>query len=224
MKEIVELNGIVLSAAPFEDYDKRLVVLTGERGRITVFARGVRRPNSQFGAAANPFCMGKWELFEGKSAYNLTKVNVKNYFRELAMDVDSCYYGFYFLEFCDFMAVENVEAKEMVNLLYLSLTKLADDRIPNDLIRRVFELKMLELSGEYPTAGLIRVDRPHTDELTIYTVEFVMSNPVTKIFSFSLEEEAIKKLGRLSDYYVEKFVGHRFKSLDILNNITGKIG
>lgn len=220
MKELVELNGIVLSANPSEDYDKRLVVLTGERGRITVFARGVRRPNSQFGAAANPFCLGKWELFEGKSAYNLTKVEVKNYFRELTEDVEACYFGFYFLELCDFLCVENVEAKDTVNLLYLALVKLMDERIPNILVRRIFELKMLQLSGTYASAGHIRNDLPSTHETVIYTVEYINSNPIKNIFSFSLEEEYIKGLGKVADYYLEKFVGHKFKSLEILNSLT----
>ena len=42
----VELNGIVLSSSNIGEYDKRIVVLTKERGKAVMFVRGARKMNS----------------------------------------------------------------------------------------------------------------------------------------------------------------------------------
>lgn len=243
MGQTILLNGMILSAMPVGDYDKRLVALTSERGKITMFARGAKRPNSSLLAATNPFVFGEFELFEGKSAYNVCKISVKNYFRELTENLEMAYYGFYFLELADYYAVENMEAKDMCNLLYASLRALTKPVFQNRLVRRIYELRMLLLGGEYPNlfscvicgakdglntfhvrrggmlcsaCGAIYGGIP-VDASTRYTMQYIISSPPERLYSFQVTEEVLSVLEKIMNAYMDCYIDRKFHSLEFLD-------
>ena len=82
MNQIV-LTGMVLSTAPVGEYDRRVVILTKEQGKISAFARGARRPNSPLVGAVNPFSFGEFTMYEGRSSHTIQSVKITNYFSEL---------------------------------------------------------------------------------------------------------------------------------------------
>lgn len=144
------VTGMVLSAMPVGDYDKRLVILTKENGKISAFAKGARRPHSALLACSQPFAFGEYTLYAGKTSYNIMSADISNYFGELREDYDTLCYAFYFCEFADYLTKENNDEKNILKLLYQSFRALVKKSIELQLIRAIFELKIIALNGEAP--------------------------------------------------------------------------
>jgi DNA repair protein RecO (recombination protein O) len=135
---------------PIGDYDKRVVILTKELGKISAFAKGARRPNSALLACTQPFSFGQFGLYIGRSSYNIMSCDISNYFPELREDIESLYYGMYFCEFADYITKENNDETQILKLLYQTLKAVAKKTIQLPLIRAIYELKIVTLEGEGP--------------------------------------------------------------------------
>lgn len=245
MTELIEVTGIVIASGPVGEYDKRVVLLTTQLGKISAFARGARKPGNQLMASSNTFAFGTFFIFPGKNSYTIEKAIIKNYFRELANDITSAYYGYYFLEMADYYARENTDETDMVKLLYYSLKALGDERIDNRLVRAVFELKCLVLNGEYPNffectncgnkdnlAGFsIMMNGVVCRECAnqkgvipigssaVYTLQFIVSTQIKNLYSFTLTDNVLEEVMKVMKLCCEAYIDKKMKSLDILDSI-----
>lgn len=218
MSQGIDLTGMVLSATPSGEYDKRVVLLTKERGKITAFARGARRQNSMLQASASPFSFGTFTLYEGRTAYTLVRADISNYFGKLKEDFEAVYYGFYFMEFADYYGQENLDASMMLNLLYASLRALENEKIPNELVRYVFEIKLMVINGEFPQDVILDTS---LQEATRFAIHYIIQSPLQKLYTFLVKPEVQAEMKRLQDKIREKYIDRRFKSLEILETMLG---
>ena len=215
MQGFVTLTGIIIKAESIGEYDRRVVLLTRERGKISAFAKGARKPSSRLMASTSPFSFGQFQLYEGRNYYNMSEAEITNYFEELRQDFSGAYYGMYFLELCDYYARENNDETQILKLLYQSLRALTSDRFDNRLVRCVFELKSIMINGEFP--GISRQDK--LMESTAYTIDYIARINVEKLFSFHVKPEVLQELIQFSKRMCKNILEKDFKSIEILESL-----
>lgn len=215
MQEIIEITGMIIKAEPIGDYDRRVVLLTRERGKISAFARGARRPNSRLLAATNPFSFGIFKMYAGRSSYNIVDASISNYFEGLREDYESAYYGMYFLEVMDYYTRENSDEKEMLKLLYQSLRALMHEGLSNVLVRYIFEMKAMVINGEFPGMPA----EGEWEESTRYAVSYIAGSGIEKLYTFTVTPPVLEELKRIADLYRMRFIDRPFKSLEIVDNL-----
>lgn len=214
MRDLLKLTGMVLKAFPSGEYDKRLVVLTRERGKVVAFARGARRPGSMLMGVSRPFAFGQFQLYEGKDAYNLQGAEISNYFSELAMDMEGACYGSYFMEFADYFARENLEGSGLLLLLYQSLRALTKPSLPKALVQAVFELRAMVDNGEYT-----ETPPKYVSESAVYAWEYVISAPMESLYTFVLTPEVFAEFKSCVEMNKKRYIDKTFHSLEILKSM-----
>ena len=97
------------------------------------------------------------------------------------------------------------------------LRALLKSAIPNRLVRAVFELKLMEINGEYMEKPLGRLE-----DSTIYTWEYVLASPVEKLYTFTVTEKVLEEFTKCVAENKRRFVDKTFHSLDILDVLVYK--
>ncbi|MBQ6128174.1 MAG: DNA repair protein RecO [Lachnospiraceae bacterium] len=211
----VTLTGMILSSSPVSESDRRVVILTKERGKITAFAKGARRQSSRLLASTECFCFGSFKMFEGRSAYNLIDAGVTHYFEELRRDFDGACLGMYFLEFADYYTRENNDETAMLKLLFQSIRAICAKGLDNRLVKVIYEMKALVVNGEFPG---IPADRKLSDS-AVYAINFIVNTPVEKLYTFAVNDSVLLELTEVADTYRRRFIDRKFKSLDFLGTL-----
>lgn len=203
---------MIIRTSPVGEYNKRLVILTAEAGKITAFARGARKVGNRLMGITEPFCFGKFKLLEGKDAYTLTDADISRHFEELRTDYDATVMASYFLEIADYYTRENMEAYEELNLIYASILALISGKFDFRLVKSIYEIRSLVIAGEFPG---IPTDRKYS-ETTSYTVDRIVNSSIHELFTFSVSDEVIDELEQICMRLMKNMVDRKFNSVKLM--------
>lgn len=247
MREPVTVTGMILTASPIKEYDRRVEILTRERGRISAFAQGARKASSTLAACTIPFTFGEFSLYEGRNSYNVKSGIIQKFFEDITIDYDMTCYASYFAEMAQHFTRENMEASQELLLLYMTLIAMQKGKVSLPLVRVIYEMRMMQMQGHglelfeclfchkpgthmvyFSAGGLVceecaakqadlkRAYPVILSQDALYTLQFILTAPLERLYSFMVTDAVQKELTRFMKGYLGRYLQHDFKSLQFL--------
>lgn len=243
------LKGLVLRAADYQESSRILTVLTDSRGKITVSAKGALRRSSRIAAASQPFAYAEMTLSESRDRFYLNEASTISLFPGVTADVEAYALGAYFLELLDAACPEGEEAADGELALGLNaLWLLSEGKKSPALVKAAFEIRLMALLGYRPETEQCAVcgkEAPESPMLdlrggsvycrdcaagnallpapllpaSLEALRYILAAPDSRVFAFSLGEEAEKRLVSAAERYVQEQMERRFSTLDYYKKI-----
>lgn len=142
-------EAIVLKTIDYGETNKIATLYTKDNGKITVLAKGAKKPNSQYAAVMQPFVVAQFLYYQGSGLPSLNQGETVRSFKEIQLDIVKTAYASYITELVDKLTEEKQLYFFVYDWLVLALQQINDGQDP-EIIARIFDLKMLGIAGAKP--------------------------------------------------------------------------
>lgn len=241
----LKTEGIVLREVQYKDNDKLLTVLTKDFGKITVKAVGVKSGRSRLKAGCQLLAFSELTMIERQGRLTLTEINVRELFSELLNDLELFSLASYFAQVCDAVAQEEDLNAPMLSLLLNCLYALAKLKKPQLMVKAVFELRLMCITGFLPdlggcvVCGNVDADRFNITQgmlqchdcstggdirlpmsrATLEAMRYIAFCDARQLFSFQLTEGALLQLSGITESYLSTRLERGFSTLDFYKSL-----
>lgn len=242
------IRGLVLRATVYNDHDVLLTVLTHDRGRLTVKARGLKRKNSPLAAACQLLTYSEFTLFEYRGNYTINEAHAVSIFQNLRKDLQKLSLGTYFAQVAEVLCQEDLPNPELLSLTLNALFALSELQLPEELIKAAFELRSACNAGYMPdlsgcsrcgnalpdrfdlAAGRLECAQCRNHESNgirmpvsigaLEAMRYICYCDPKQVFSFQLGEESVSCLGQIAEGYLSTQLERGFSTLDFYKSLT----
>ncbi len=148
-----QTDAIVLRVFPWSETSCIASIFTRDFGKLSVLAKGARRPKSPFEAALDllSICRVVFIPKSGDALDLLTEAKLMRRFRAGSRDLLRLYCGYYVAELLDRLTDKGDKQPELFELAEDTLATLADPKLEPRAIVLRWELQMLRLVGHLPS-------------------------------------------------------------------------
>jgi DNA repair protein RecO (recombination protein O) len=145
------VEGIVIRSTDYGEGNKILVLLAKELGKISVMARGAKKPKSRLGAAAQLFTRGEYTYFKsgGSGMGTLNAAEIIASHHGVRENLRQSAYAAYLAEMADRMLNDMEGGGIVFGQLAAGLDALEAGKDP-EIVAHIFEMTMLREAGCAP--------------------------------------------------------------------------
>ena len=143
-------SGVVLRVTDTKETDRILTVLTPDRGKIPLIARGARRKNSRLAAACQMPAYSELTIYKRGGWYLLDEASPIELFDGLGRDIELLALAAWFCELTEAVCAEETACPEILSLLLNGLYALCYTEKEPQLVKAAFQFR---LAGGVRAAG-----------------------------------------------------------------------
>ncbi len=147
---VIKTKGIIIKRINLGEADKILTILTADRGKIRVVARGVRRANAKLSGFLELFRHNEYLLAEGRNLDVITGATTIDSFRQISLNLRKIGLAYYVAEIIDKLIEETQESDRIFELVHAVFKEINSTRLPLDFIKGFFEFNILSALGFQP--------------------------------------------------------------------------
>lgn len=144
------VDGLVISENNVGENDKRITLLTAEKGKIVVSAKGARSLKSKYMNSIELFTYGNYEITERAGFSWLGGASVIEPFYRIRDDIDKLSLASYVVDVSNELSGAEEPATELLRLTLNTLYAIANNVKPYAQIKAVYELRSMAMSGYLP--------------------------------------------------------------------------
>jgi DNA repair protein RecO (recombination protein O) len=148
-QRLYRVSAIVLKRRDMGEADRLLTVLTRDRGKLTLLAKGVRKLASRKAGHVEPFTHVDLLAAKGKSLDLVTQAETLAAHRALREDLWRSAWGYYVVELADAFT-QDADPNELLFDLLLETLERLDGGAEPALTVRYYEVHLLALAGYQP--------------------------------------------------------------------------
>jgi DNA repair protein RecO (recombination protein O) len=233
-------KAFVLKSINFGDADKIFTILSEDKGKISVSAKGVRKITSRRRGSLDTLNLVNLKVYDNGKGFNtIQEAAVVNSFGEIKKNIERTFSGYYLSEMISKNLQEDNQSKTIFDLFHKSLKMLSNIRVPNKVAVSYFEINFMKLMGyEIVLDRCSKCNRLLSDEWEEYKFNLfpagllchtcgmadfkitdltanVLNNLSRDVFNIRINHNTVDEMNRVLKSYIEETLGERIKTLEI---------
>ena len=149
MRRLVD-HAIVLRRVDYGEADRIVSLLSRQNGKITLFARAVRKPKSKLAGGIELFAVNEVTYIPGRGdMMTLVSAQVTQPFESIVRDYDRTMLAYRLLKAVDALTEDTVDESYYTFLMH-GLAALDDAQLPDDKLILWLAVRLLALHGSMP--------------------------------------------------------------------------
>lgn len=165
---------IMLRRIEYGDYDLIITFLTVSRGKISVIAKSAKKSMKRFAGILELFSLLEIVCHSGRGRGLpvLQEAVLKVPFTRIGVDIKKMAYASYWAEMINIWVEENKKQVSLFHLLHFALMELDFDRIPEEVLSLLFQMRFLMLSGLNPDLKQCMICRKDVETIEADKIAF----------------------------------------------------